>query len=99
MIDVCFDILSNELDLTNMREMLSEMEESPNVFIESLMDRLKDEIKAKEESLLNQGLCPKCENELNSTYDYEYHEFWGHRQLCRVPSDRVCIYCDWKENE
>lgn len=98
MIDVCFDILRNNLDLTNMREMYEEMKDNPNLFIKLLMDNLEAEIEEREENLLSQGLCPKCKNEVEHAYAYEWHEVWGHMQLCRVPSDAVCIYCGWKED-
>jgi hypothetical protein len=99
MIDVCFDTLSNSLDLTNLREMFREMEESPNIFINLLMDKFRKEIEEQEERLLSQGYCPKCENEIGYSDAYEWHEVWGARQLCRVPGERSCDYCGWKETD
>jgi len=62
------------------------------------MDKFRKEIEEQEERLLSQGYCPKCENEIGYSDAYEWHEVWGHTQLCRVPSDAVCIYCGWKED-
>lgn len=99
MIDVCFDTLSDNLDLMNLREMYEEMEESPDIFIKILVDKLKVEIEEREERLLSQGYCPKCGYEIVYTDAYEWHEIWGHWQLCRVPDGRGCNYCGWKEDE
>ena len=94
MIDVCFDTLSNSLDLTNLREMFREMEESPNIFINLLMDKFRKEIEEQEERLLSQGYCPKCENEIGYSDAYEWHEVWGQGNYAVSPEREVVIIAD-----
>ena len=97
MIDVITDFLFPLLRLEDVRETIKEIEYSPGGFVNSLKNRLVAEVERREELLLDRNLCPKCENELSTLYANEWHEVWGHRQLCRVPDGSVCSCCGWKE--
>lgn len=85
-------------ELENIRALVEEIETTPDIFMEALLDRLKGEVARQEESLIDRNLCPKCENKLNTLYTHEQHEIWGHRQLCRVPDKLTCSCCGWKED-
>ena len=97
MIDIINDILFPSLGLEDVREALKEIEYSPGDFVNTLRNRFKAEIEHREKALIELNICPKCENELSNVYEYEWHEIWGHRQLCRVPCGSVCECCGWEE--
>lgn len=95
-IDAIVDYPDSELE--NIRALVEEIEASPDIFIKTLLDRLREEVVKQEESLIDRNLCPKCENELSTLYAHEWHEIWGHRQLCYIPDGMVCNSCGWEED-
>ena len=96
MIGVCIDVLSDNLDLADLRELLDEMKHNRKLFINFLINRLGEEVKNREEDLLNRGCCPVCESGLTFSNVYEKHEVWGHNQVCKVGSVAKCKICGWE---
>lgn len=97
MIGVCIDVLSDNLELPDLRELVDEMKDNRQLFVNFLINRLEEEVKRKEEGLLEMGCCPVCESGLTFSNIYEKHEIWGHNQVCRVGSVAECKICGWKE--
>lgn len=97
MIGLCIDVLSDNIELPDLRELVIEMKGNRKLFINFLINRLESEIERREERLLGNGCCPKCKNELVFTDVYERHEIWGHNQVCRVGSVAKCYVCGWME--
>jgi hypothetical protein len=96
MIGVCIDVLSDNLELADLRELLEEMEHNRKLFINFLINRLGEEVKNREEDLLNSGCCPTCESGLVFSPIYERHEIWGHNAVCQVGSVAKCKICGWE---
>ncbi|HHY70633.1 MAG TPA: hypothetical protein GX519_03045 [Thermoanaerobacterales bacterium] len=96
MIGLCIDVLADNLELPDLRELVEEVNENRSLFINFLINRLDSEVKEREERLLENGYCPECESKLTFSNIYEKHEIWGHNQVCRVGSVAECVACGWK---
>jgi hypothetical protein len=95
-IGVCIDVLSDTFEVADFRELLNEVWDDPEGFVNSLVDEIAAKIEEKEDELINRGYCPKCECDLTFSPIYEKHEIWGHNQVCQVGSVAECEICGWK---
>ncbi|MDI9475818.1 MAG: hypothetical protein QM295_03160 [Bacillota bacterium] len=96
MISLCIDVLSDNLELSDLRELVTEMKDNRKLFINFLINRLESEVEKREEGLLDNGYCPECESKLSYSYIAEVSEVWGHMQSCPVVDKQFCKICGWE---